>query len=180
MSDNQELLINPLTKRPIKANGKVHKQLIRSGVLKGIIAQNENILYEYGEKDDIDYLKEELNKKLPIRKKAVKGRAGSQYQNKIVTRTKTPTTKEIIDYTLNTIKNHSDIDAEIEQMIMNELCFDNKKQSKPIPIKRERASKSKVKFQIKPPEIETEPDYETDGAYETDDIDDFSNFSETE
>jgi len=177
MSDNEEkLLINPLTKRPIKANGKVHKQLIRSGVLKGIIEKDENILYEYGEKDDIDYLKTELNKKLPIRKKAVKGRAGSQYQNKIVTRTKTPTTKEIIDYTLNTIKNHSDIDAEIEQMIMNELCFDNNKKTKPISIKRERANK-KVQFKIKQPETETE--YETDGAFETDD-DDFSNFSETE
>ena len=131
MNDNEEkLLINPLTKRPIKANGKVHKQLIRTGVLKGIIEKDENVLYEYGEKDDINYLKTELNKKLPMRKKAVKGRAGSQYENKIVTRTKTPTTKEIIDYTLNTIKNHSNIDDEIEKMIMNELCFDNNKKTK--------------------------------------------------
>jgi hypothetical protein len=178
MSDNQELLINPLTKRPIKANGKVHRKLIREGVLKGIIEKDENILYEYNENDDVDYLKEALNKKLPIRKKAVKGRAGSQYENKIVSRSRTPNTKEIVDYTLEKIKNHSDIDAEIEQMIMNELCFDNKKKTKPIPIKRERATKSKVKFQIKQPETETE--YETEGTYESDDSDDFTNFSETE
>jgi len=177
MNDNEELLINPLTKRPIKANGKVHKKLIREGILKGIIEKDENVLYEYGEKDDVDYLKTELNKKLPMRKKAVKGRAGSQYENKIVTRTRTPNTKEIIDYTLNTIKNHSDIDAEIEKMIMNELCFDNNKKTNPIPIKRERATKSKPQFKIKQPETETE--YETEGAFETDD-DDFSDFSETE
>jgi len=178
MNDNEELLINPLTTRPIKANGKVHKKLIREGILKGIIEKDENVLYEYGEKDDVNYLKEELNKKLPMRKKAVKGRKGSQYENKIVTRTRTPNTKEIVDYTLEKIKNHSDIDAEIEQMIMNELCFDNNKKSKPIPIKRERASKSKVQFKIKQPETETE--YETEGTYESGSDNDFSDFSETE
>ena len=178
MNANQELLINPLTKRPIKANGKVHRQLIRTGVLKGLIEKDENVLYEYNDKDDVNYLKTELNKKLPIRKKAVKGRKGSQYENKIVSRSRIPNTKEIVDYTLNTIKNHSDIDAEIEQMIMNELCFDNKKKSKPLPIKRERATKSKVKFQIKQPETETE--YETEGTYESGSDNDFSDFSETE
>jgi hypothetical protein len=175
--DKVEMLVNPLTKRPIKVGGKIHKKLIREGVMKGIIEKDENVLYEYGDKDDIDYLKTELNKKLPMRKKAVIGRKGSQYENKIVSRTRTPNTKEIVDYTLNTIKNHSDIDAEIEQMIMNELCFDNNKKSKPIPIKKERATKSKPQFKIKQPETETE--YETEGAYESDD-DDFSNFSETE
>lgn len=177
--DKIEMIINPLTKRTIKINGKVHKKLIREGVMKGIIEKDENILYDYNENDDIEYLKTELNKKLPMRKKAVVGRKGSQYENKIVSRTRTPNTKEIVDYTLTTIKNHSNLDADIEQMIMNELCFDNKKISKPINIKRERANKkSKVQFKIKQPETETE--YETEGAYESDSDINFSEFSETE
>ena len=55
--------------------------------MKGIIEKDENILYDYNENDDIEYLKTELNKKLPMRKKAVVGRKGSQYENKIVSRT---------------------------------------------------------------------------------------------
>ena len=176
--DKVDMLINPQTKRPIKINGKVHKKLIREGVMKGIIEKDENILYEYGATDDVDYLKDELNKKLPMRKKAVIGRKGSQYENKIVSRTRTPNTKEIVDYTLEKIKKHSDIDDEIEQMIMNELCFDNRKHSKPIPIKREKAN-AKQKPQFKITKAETETEYETEGTYETDDSD-FSNFSETE
>lgn len=179
--DKIEMIVNPLTNRTIKINGKVHKKLIREGVMKGILEKDEAILYDYNENDDVEYLKEELNKKLPMRKKAVKGRAGSQYENKIVSRSRTPNTKEIVDYTLSTIKNHSKLDADIEQMIMNELCFDNKKISKPINIKKEKASKnkkqqSKVQFKIIAPDTETE--YETE--YDDESEINISDLSESE
>ena len=103
-----EMITNPLTKRPIKINGKVHRRLITTGVLNGII-KDESILYNINEHDDVNYLKEEFNKTLPMRKKAVIGRKGSKYDGKIVSRSRTPNTKEVVDYTLNTIKKHSNI-----------------------------------------------------------------------
>tara|TARA_R110001592_G_scaffold82488_1_gene244287 strand:+ start:204 stop:752 length:549 start_codon:yes stop_codon:yes gene_type:complete len=155
------MITNPLTKRPIKVNGKVHTKLIRDGVLNGII-KDDTILYNINEHDDVNYLKEEFNKTLPMRKKAVIGRKGSKYDGKIVSRTRTPNTKEVVDYTLNTIKKHSSIDTEIEKMIMDELCFDRKNKSKPIKIKREKA----VSFAMRQP-VETETEYDTNTESDT-------------
>ena len=173
MSGTIQTIKNPNTGRPITVGGKIHNKLIRDGVLQGLIEKDENILYEYGDKDDVEYLKTEMNKKLPLRKKAVVGRKGSKYENKIVARTRTPNTQEVVKHTLDQVREHSeDFDDELEAMIMSQFITENPK-PKPIKIGRAKASKKEL-FKLREP-VETETEYETQTEYESDSESDFDN-----
>ena len=170
--DRIEMIKNPNTGRNITVGGKIHKNLIRTGVMQGIIEKDENILYEYGDNDDVKYLKAEMNKKLPIRKKAVIGRKGSKYENKIVSRTRTPNTKEVVEHTLQQVKKHTDdFDDELEALIMSQFMTDTPK-SKPINVKRSKAKNKSVQFKLRKP-VETDTEYETQTELESDSESDF-------
>lgn len=174
MSGTIQMIKNPNSGRNITVGGKIHNKLIRDGVLQGIIEKDEAILYEYGENDDVEYLKTTLNKKLPLRKKAVVGRKGSKYENKIVARTRTPNTQEVVKHTLDQVREHSDdFDDELEAMIMSQFITEKPTPSKPIKIGRAKANKKEM-FKLREP-VETETEYETQTEYETDSESDFDN-----
>ena len=153
-----ESIKNPLAGRLMKVGGKLHKKLIKDGILKGIIEKDENILYEYGEHDDLNFLKEELNKKLTIRQKAVIGRTGSKYGGKIVARSRTPNTKEVVEQTIKTIKTvNDDFDDDMEKYVMGVIMGDNPQ----LPPKKNKKTKNKtVEFVMEDEEEEDEEELE--------------------
>jgi hypothetical protein len=167
-------VINPKTGRPIKVGGKLYNSLIREGLVKGIIEEKNNSLYNINENDDLEFVKNELSKNLPYNEVAVKGKKGTKYENKIVKRKKVPNASEVasetIKRTASKIKN-KEIDFEddnfaknLEEIILAELLGGEKpKKSKPIEIKREKAKPKKREFvmrKLPEPETETEIEFE--------------------
>ena len=166
-------IINPRTGRPIRVNGKLYNSLIREGIIKGIIKENNNTIYSITETDDVEFVKNELSKNLPFHETAVRGKKGTKYENKIVKRKKVPNASEVasetIKRTASKIKN-KEIDCEdddfvknLEEMILAELL--GGKKPKPIPIKREKATPKKREFLLRkseepPTETETEIEFE--------------------
>ena len=150
MSGTIQMIKNPNSGRNITVGGKIHNKLIRDGVLQGIIEKDEAILYEYGENDDVEYLKTTLNKKLP------------------------PNTQEVVKHTLDQVREHSDdFDDELEAMIMSQFITEKPTPSKPIKIGRAKANKKEM-FKLREP-VETETEYETQTEYESESESDFDN-----
>lgn len=174
---------NPKTGRPIKVGGKLYNSLIREGLVKGIIEEQNNTLYDINENDDIEYVKNEFNKKLPKYETAVRGKKGTKYENKIVKRKKIPSTAEVasetIKMTSKKIKNKeinadSDTFAEdLEKMILAELLNEKPKKSKPIPIKSKPKPIKRQFAMRKPIDTETEDEiiFDETTDYEADAID---------
>jgi hypothetical protein len=173
MTDTIKSIINPKTGRPIRVGGKLYNSLIREGLVKGIIEEKNNSLYDINENDDLEFVKNELSKNLPFNETAVRGKKGTKYENKIVKRKKVPNASEVasetIKLTANKIKNKEidfdddDFAKNLEQMILAELLNEKPKKSKPIPIKREKAKPKKREFimrKLPEPETETEIEFE--------------------
>jgi hypothetical protein len=172
--DKIESIRNPHTGRIIRVGGKLYNSLIREGVIKGIIEEKNNTIYDINENDDVDFIKNELSKNLPFHETAVKGKKGTKYENKIVKRKKIPNASEVasetIKRTASKIKN-KEIDCEdddfaknLEKMILEEILGNEKaKKSKIIPIKREKATPKKREFvmrKLPEPQTETEIEFE--------------------
>ena len=174
MTDTIKSIINPKTGRPIRVGGKLYNSLIREGLVKGIIEEKNNSLYDINENDDVEFVKNELSKKLPFNETAVRGKKGTKFENKIVKRKKVPNANEVatetIKRTASKIKNKEidcdddDFAKNLEEMILAELLGNEKpKKSKPIPIKRENAKPKKREFimrKLPEPQTETEIEFE--------------------
>ena len=157
MTDKIESVLNPKTGRPIRVGGKLY-----------------NSLYDINENDDVEFVKNELSKKLPFNETAVRGKKGTKFENKIVKRKKVPNANEVatetIKRTASKIKNKEidcdddDFAKNLEEMILAELLGNEKpKKSKPIPIKRENAKPKKREFimrKLPEPQTETEIEFE--------------------
>jgi hypothetical protein len=121
MQQSNDIVINPLTQRPIKKSGRVYMQLVHDGVLqRETLLKNELTTYEdesADEKIDVynDILKEESNKF-----QAVKGRG--KHINKIVVRRKQITTKQPISKsTSKYILKEKEEDSEMSEIDFGEL-----------------------------------------------------------
>lgn len=134
-----EIVINPMTKRPIKVGSRIWNGLVKQGVFKQHI--DDNVLADISEEDSdemVDQLISKISKKLPKHTQAVKGRG--KYKNQIVKRSKPQQnikeTAKIVSRTIQNPKlmrklqkggNFQDI---VESMILNELNPKNQKQKK--------------------------------------------------
>lgn len=126
MSNN--IIINPLTQKPIKIGGRVYIQLVNDGILS---AHNDLLENELDTYDDNDDAKEKINDYNEILKDknmhAVKGRG--KHENKIVTRRKKPTINENVQlgrhykptpqYVI-----HDEDNDELSEIDMNDLLID--------------------------------------------------------
>ena len=96
MSSNDDYVVNPNTKRPIKRGGRVHLKLIKEGLLENNY-EDPNVLYEIEENDNIPDKIQEINEELPDDVQPVRGRG--KYKNKLVKRLKSPSVKNTIEKT---------------------------------------------------------------------------------
>jgi len=137
-----DLVINPKTSRPIKVGSRVWLTLVKEGLLAGFY-QDTHQLAEVKDGENVDEKIQELNKNLPINQQAVRGRG--KYANKIVKRSKPPSTRDTIKHTARTtakkikdpevyeqLHEGEDFEAQLEKMIMEELA--GLTASEPIPI----------------------------------------------
>ena len=174
MTDKIESIRNPQSGRIIRVGGKLYNSLIREGIIKGIINEKNNSLYDINENDDVEFVKNELSKNLQFNETAVRGKKGTKFENKIVKRKKVPNASEVasetIKRTASKIKNKEidcdddDFAKNLEEMILAELLGGEKpKKSKPIPIKREKQKPKRREFimrKLPEPQTETEIEFE--------------------
>lgn len=98
--NNNDYVVNPKTLKPIKIGGKVHKQLIKQGLLA---YHEEKVLDDLPEDENqISEKIEELNKTLPTNQQAVRGRG--RFKGKIVKRDKALTPNDVQQIATNLAK----------------------------------------------------------------------------
>lgn len=161
ISKKGDIIINPNTHRPIKVGSRTWLGLVKLGLVSGdyIDPQKlEDVPEQYY--DDNNYVEqkiETINKTLPSGKQAVRGRG--KYKNKIVSRSKNPTTTEISRYTaqiasravknnIDVLADSDDIETLLEKMIMEQMTT---------PI---------VRGKIRKPKKQTPPDIHDGEQYE--------------
>lgn len=167
MSSNKEskvpmkgtIIINPKTQRPVKVGSRTWLKLVKEGVVEGRYSDPKE-LYEIQDPKETDEKINEINKTLPPNQQAVRGRG--RYKNKIVRRMKQPSTKEITEYTARTaartvsnnienLKEFDDLEAQLENMIMNELLGKTslvRQKSTTIPKRRQPKNKQPDIYEI--------------------------------
>jgi hypothetical protein len=134
MTSKGQIIINPLTQRPVRVGSKTWIQLVKRNLVNDIV--DDNILFRELPEDEMEEKIKELNQKLPQGTQAVRGRG--KYASKIVKRNRPLTTAEI---TKNTVKkatkavvenldeldecNFNNMSDTLERLIMEELM--NKK-----------------------------------------------------
>jgi hypothetical protein len=134
MTSKGQIIINPLTQRPVRVGSKTWIQLVKRNLVNDIV--DDNILFRELPEDEMEEKIKELNQKLPQGTQAVRGRG--KYASKIVKRNRPLTTAEI---TKNTVKkatkavvenldeldecNFNNMSETLERLIMEELM--NKK-----------------------------------------------------
>ena len=128
MQQSNDIVINPLTQRPIKKTGRVYMQLVHDGILpRETLLKNELTTYDDDSADEKievynDILKEKSNKM-----QAVRGRG--KHTNKIVVRRKQITTKLTPKttgrYTIKDDDYNNDECSDKEDSEMSEIDFDN-------------------------------------------------------
>lgn len=111
--NNHEYVINPHTGKPIKINSRAYKQLVNDGLLEeetpAIMPQNKNkkVMYKIQPEEteeDIEKVKQKFDEELEEDDyQVVKGR-GKFYKDKLVTRSKPPTTQKVVKTTQKLIK----------------------------------------------------------------------------
>lgn len=126
-----DLVINPNTSRPIRVGGTVWKKLVREGIFEGIYNDTKELGELPENEDEIQQEINEIQQTLPIGRQAVRGRG--QYRGKIVSRSKPLNPDEVSRYTakvasktvkenINELVGSDDLEAELEQMIINEIA----------------------------------------------------------
>ena len=138
-----EIMINPVTKRPIKVGSRAWLKLVKDGILHGEYV-DDHVIGEFNADDETHKLQERikaLNKNQEPGVHVVKGRG--VYKNKLVKRSKQLTPQEVSKKTskiaskLITNNEDDELEAELESMIYNELMQGKpKKIPKPAPVKR--------------------------------------------
>lgn len=190
-----QIIINPKTQRPVKVGSRTWLKLVKEGICEGVY-DDPNELYTYEENEDIEEKRQELNKKLPLNKQAVKGRG--KYKNKLVVRNKRLNPKQVADYTRkNTIKavvdnlddlenlTDEEIEAKLEQLIMRQMIGEQPKAgtSNPRACATPRTPRFKRKGRAGKPRKNNEVwevDEESDGVYLTDEEEDEEEDSDIE
>lgn len=140
-----DIIINPKTSRPVKVGSRTWINLVKEGLVAGHYTDPKE-LHDVEEGEDTNELIERFNKSLPITEQAVRGRG--KYANKIVKRSKQPSTKETAKQTVKAtarklkdpavyekLHGTDDFENELEQLIMAELVGYNE----PVKMRRERA-----------------------------------------
>jgi len=126
-----DVIINPLTQRPVKVGSRTWLKLVREGLVEGKYSDPKEI-YTVQEGDDEQELINQFNETLPPNVQAVRGRG--KYANKIVKRHRQPSTETTSRYTVKTtarkIKNRDvyedlqgggNFEEDLEALIMSEL-----------------------------------------------------------
>jgi hypothetical protein len=113
MTQQDEFVINPNTKRPIKVGGIVWRKLVKENILEDKYSDPAE-LYKLEPDEDAEEKIQELNKNLPLNQQSVRGRG--KYKGKIVKRSRTLKPTEIAKYTSKLaskiIKQKSDFNEE--------------------------------------------------------------------
>lgn len=141
MTSKGDIMINPLTQRPVRIGSKTWVNLVKKGLVEGV--KDDNILFEELPEDQMGEKIKELNQKLPQGTQAVRGRG--KYASKIVKRQIPLTTEQI---TRNTVKKTAHIVADniddldemdsstmeerLEKMIMEELMNTSQRPKKKV------------------------------------------------
>lgn len=119
MNYSNDIVINPLTQRPIKIGGRIYMKLVHDGILcKDDLLKNELATYD-DESDARDKIIEH-NNVLGDNLHAVRGRG--KHQNKIVVRRKPISTKETTKTPKYMVK------EEESESELSEIDFDNLEQ----------------------------------------------------
>lgn len=177
-----DIIINPKTQRPVKVGSRTWLKLVKEGLVEGRYSDPKE-LYEVQDPNNVENKINELNETLPPNQQAVRGRG--RYKNKIVKRSKQPSTRAITQHTAKTaaravsrnIENLTeceDLEAQLENMIMNELLggrpqnVEQRPQTAPVAIPKRGRGRPK-KQQPEPELYETQeaPEYDEPEAYET-------------
>lgn len=145
MPTKGEIIISPLTSRPVKVGGKVWKELARKGLVE-VHYEDPNVLSEPIENErELEAKRDELNHAMPPGKQAVKGRG--KYKNQVVVRHREipndlskMASKAAATAIANNIDKLADIDEEdiesqLEAMILNEMSASVERTHKPKPAK---------------------------------------------
>ena len=111
--NNQEYVINPHTGKPIKVNSRAYKHLVNDGLLEEeapasiMPPPKKKVMYKIQPEEteeDIEKVKEVMDAELEHDDyQVVRGR-GEFYKNKLVTRSKPPTTQKVVKTTQKLIK----------------------------------------------------------------------------
>lgn len=195
-----ELMINPLTGRPIKVGGSTWCKLARRGEVPNRYVDDREVEMP----DDWEDLTEPAKKKrlremsaeMPIGTSVVKGRG--RYEGKLVKRYLKPKSHETSRHTakvagkvvkqhMDSLSDMDDMEGELERLIMEELANTPLVKPKPKPKRgRGRPRLNPKKYEEPETEVPETSAYETDmpaSDYETDmpgDGDDSESESETE
>ena len=165
-----DIVLNPLTQRPIKVGGRVWLKLVRDKVIEGV-HMDDNVLSSIEEGEEVDTQINKLDKLLPQNQHAVRGRG--KYAGKLVKRHTRPSTKSV---KRNTVKiaaravseNFDNIDPdidhledELEKLIMEELMGEDvgEEEETPKPPKRGRGRPKKAPIEEYKLQLPDEYDY---------------------
>jgi hypothetical protein len=155
-----DIIINPLTQRPIRVGGRSWLKLVKEGTVSGHYTDPKK-LATLG--DDPEGQIEELNKSLPRGKQAVRGRG--RYKGQIITRNKQPDTEEVSRYTaqmasrvvnenIESLADCDDIEAELERLILQEMAGGKTKKK----VGRPKKTTEDEKYVLQEPELYDEHD----------------------
>lgn len=162
-----DYVINPKTKRPVKIGSRKWVELVKEGIYENTKNESEEVLYDIEEGDDIELKKVEIDKKLPKTKQAVRGRG--RHKGKLVVRkkpvsmvevhraTRKAAAKAISANDLVCEDNEDDIEARLEQLILDEMAsnisrvsnrFGTNKQSKGLDRGRNQTRRNNLFYEV--------------------------------
>lgn len=125
-----DIIISPLTSRPIRVGGRIWLGLVKKGLVEGRYTDPKELSQSYTDEtigEDI----ERINKTLPRGQQSVRGRG--KYKGKIVSRNVKPNTEEVSRYTaqmasriinenIDHLAEFDDMEAELERLILEEMA----------------------------------------------------------
>ena len=137
-------MVSPITGNPIKLNSIAYKQLVNDGLIceeetTPVVPKNKKVMYKIQpeeSEEDIEKVKQKFDEELEEDDyQVVKGR-GKFYKDKLVTRSKPPTTSKVVTKTKELIKKSEkgEIDEDskltrLEKRIMKLLESDSEEDS---------------------------------------------------
>jgi len=161
-----DIIINPLTQRPVRVGGKTWRKLVKEGITSGHYKDPEE-LDTYSKTEDSQSIQQkikEANNKLPTGHQAVRGRG--KYKNKIVSRKVQPPISEIgrftakkaskiIEENLDRLSKLDGVELEkqLEELILSELASPEPPKEKR-GVGRPRKNLKQTKYKIIEPEVE--------------------------
>ena len=171
-----DIIINPLTQRPVKVGGRTWLELTKKGLFEARYTDPKE-LKQLPEKYEEEYVEEqiqELNKRLPRGQQAVRGRG--KYKGKLISRNKQPDTEEVSRYTakmaskvvnenMESLSECEDLEDELERLILLEMANTTKGKTR---ITKTKTKPEEEKYNLEEGDLYDEEDEEED--FEDEDI----------